>query len=477
MTAKRVLESNVVLRAFKGDRRGATAVVFALSLPPILAALAFVVDYGVVSLNKAALDAAADSAILAATVAAADTYVSNGGDFDKAKAAGVSAGQQWYKGELQMAGFPITPEPPLPDININLTGTTFAATLSYTTTSPSYFASLLGYSTYNISGSLNSTYTLPGYLDLIMMIDNSPSMTIIADLDDWPGYADYLYTMYRSFYDSGSKAQGTDCMFACHDVNTVSDTSQPKTDLYYIAEEYARKIGVNLLRIDVVRAAIQSVLQSIQGTQANDHYRVGLYTFNDAVITGNAKRDAAQQVFALGSDFGGAAAAAKGLLPLPSGSGSHTDFPAAVSSMRDKYLSRAGDGLSAATPKKTLILITDGTNNVGSTNISPFDPTQCQSIKDLDITIYVMYTEYYPINMYYSGSKHLTNPDRKDWYDPVYNNRVKPLQKPIDQIQSNLRSCASTPDKYYSVSDSKSIQIALSQILTAALAQPGRFTQ
>ena len=463
--------------ALRKDQGGAIAIMFAISLVALLPLLAFTVDYGVVSIAKTRLNAAADSAVLAATVVAANTYVDNGGDFEKAKTAGISAGEQWYKGQLQIVGFYINPAPPVPFIDIKLENTTFNSKLNYTATSPSYFLSLFGRSFYDLSGTSNSTYTLPGYLDIVMMIDNSPSMTIIADLDDWPGYADYLYTTYKSFYDSGSKAQSSDCMFACHDVNTASDTKQPNTDLYYIAEEYAKKIGVNLLRIDVVRAAIQSVLQSVQGTQANDHYRVGLYTFSDTVTTGNAKRDAVQQVFALSSDFKKAATAAKGILPVASGSGSHTDFPAAVSLMTNNYLSKAGDGLSSATPKKALILITDGTNNVGSNNITPFDSAQCQSIKNLDITVYVMYTEYYPIRMYYSGSSHPADSGRKDWYDPVYDNRVKPLQKPTDQIQSSLRSCASTPDKYYSVSDSKSIQTALAQILTAALAQPGRFTQ
>lgn len=455
----------MTLKAFGNDRKGAIAVMFAVSLIPILTLFAFTVDYGVVSLTKSKLNAAADSSVLTATIVAANAYVGNGGDFARAQAAGKSAGEQWYDNQLQLAGFSMDPAPPLPSINITLDVTTFNSTLSYTATSPSYFVSLLGRSFYELSGTANSTYTLPGYLDLLMMIDNSPSMTIIADLANWPGYADYLYARNNALWKRA--AQSKDCMFACHEPNTVADASSPKTDLYYIAEEYAKKIGINLLRIDVVGAAIQSVLQTVQATQANDHYRVGLYTFNDTV----------QQIFALGSDFSGAATAAKAILPLASGSGSHTNFPTSVSAMIDKgYLTPAKDGLSSQTPKKVLLLITDGTNNIGNENITPFDSAQCQKIKNLGIVIYVMYTQYYPVKQYYPGSPNAKK-GSENWYDSVYENHVRRFQSPTDQIQANLRNCASTSDKYYSVSDAASIKIALTKILAAVLAQPGRFTQ
>ena len=463
---RRIVQSTVALKAFRHDRKGAIAIMFAVSLIPLLPLFAFTVDYGVVSLTKAKLDAAADSSILTATVAAANTYVGNGGNLAQAQTAGQNAGKEWYNKQLLMAGFSMNPAPPDPQIDINLTNTTFTASLSYTATSPSYFGSLLGKSFYNLSGGSNSSYVLPGYLDLVMMIDNSPSMEIIADLANWPGYSDYLRNNYNSMWKG--PAQSKDCMFACHDVNTVSDTSKPNTDLYYIAEEYAKKININLLRIDVVGAAIQSVLQAVQATQANDHYRVGLYTFSDSV----------QQIFALSSDFSGAATAAKAILPIASGSGSRTNLPPVVSSMISKgYLTAAGDGLSSKTPKKALLLITDGTNNTGNDNITPFDYTQCQKIKDLKIDIYVMYTQYYPVKQYYPGSTNPNAKGRETWYDHVYETYILPLQSPTDQIQANLRNCASTPDKYYSVSDAASIKTALTNILTAALAQPGRFTQ
>lgn len=467
LVVERVLRSAVVLKLFKNDRRGAIAIMFAVSLVPMLALFAFTVDYGVASLTKAKLDAAADSSVLVATVAAANAYVGNGGDLINARAAGKSAGEQWYNGQVQMAGLSMNPAPPPPTIDVTLENTTFNATLNYTATSPSYFFPLFGRSFYDLSGVSNSTYTLPGYLDLIMMIDNSPSMTIIADLANWPRYADYIRTKNVPVWQNA--AQSKDCVFACHDVGTVSDTSASNTDLYYIAKEYANNIGVNLLRIDVVGAAIQSVLQAVQATQASDHYRVGLYTFSDA----------AQEVYALGNDFRNAAAAAKAILPLASrGNGHRTDFPKSVSAMIDNnYLTKAGDGLSSASPKKVLLIITDGTNNVGENNISPFNTNQCQIIKNLDISVYIMYTQYYPIRPYYPNSSTPDAKGRETWYDNVYQNYVLPLQKPTDQIEASLRSCASTPDKYYSVTDAPSINLALKKILTGVLAQPGRFTQ
>lgn len=224
LMVKWIVRSITGFKAFENDRQAAIAIMFAVSLVPLLPLFAFSVDYGVVSLTKAKLDAAADSSILTATVAAANTYVGNGGDFGKAQTAGKNAGTEWYNKQLLMAGFPMNPAPPDPQIDINLTSTTFTATLSYTATSPSYFGSMLGRSFYNLSGGSNSTYTLPGYLDLIMMIDNSPSMDIVADLNNWPGYADYVRNNFKSIWKQAAQSQ--DCMFACHDANTVSDTSK-----------------------------------------------------------------------------------------------------------------------------------------------------------------------------------------------------------------------------------------------------------
>lgn len=185
------------------------------------------------------------------------------------------------------------------------------------------------------------------------------------------------------------------------------------------------------MRIDVVGAAIQSVLQAVQATQANDHYRVGLYTFSDSV----------QQVFALGSDFSSAATAAKSIMPLASGSGSRTDLSKSVSAMiSNGYFTNAGDGLSSKPPKKILLLITDGTNNIGNDNIIPFDIKQCQKIKDLNITIYVMYTQYYPVRPYYPNSTNPNAKGRETWYDPVYQNHVMPHSNPSSGSNSSKSS-------------------------------------
>ena len=175
----------------------------------------------------------------------------------------------------------------------------------------------------------------------------------------------------------------------------------------------------------------------------------------------------------------GAAAAARTIVPVTANGGDHdTDLPTSVTAMlSNNYITQAGNGLSSAAPKKAVFLITDGTNDYGSNGtISPFDTSQCDKIKALGADLYVMYTVYYPIPSYYPNDPD-TPPGRESWYNFVYQYYVMPLQGPPDQITSNLQSCASSPDKFISVSDSASLKQGLAKLLQAALATPGRLTQ
>ena len=54
------------LRRFAGDRKGNVAMIFALSLAPIVMLTGMGIDYTVATQRKAMLDAAADAAALAA---------------------------------------------------------------------------------------------------------------------------------------------------------------------------------------------------------------------------------------------------------------------------------------------------------------------------------------------------------------------------------------------------------------------------
>ncbi|KJR42075.1 secreted protein, partial [Candidatus Magnetoovum chiemensis] len=54
------------IRAFRRDKRGNIALLFALTLVPMVYSVGAVIDYTLMTSAKAKLDAAADSAVLAA---------------------------------------------------------------------------------------------------------------------------------------------------------------------------------------------------------------------------------------------------------------------------------------------------------------------------------------------------------------------------------------------------------------------------
>jgi len=230
------------------------------------------------------------------------------------------------------------------------------------------------------------------------------------------------------------------------------------------------------LRFDVLKAAVISIITTMQADDlAIRNLQVGIFTFDTQIsqiypLTGSgvAGDGWANAIAAVGAPPTSANQAEAGIQPVGGPDGAGTDFPDTMTTLATTYLNtNSGSGVSAASPRKVLFIVTDGVQDYyvngdkTNRNIQAFDPSYCQLIKNKGYTIYVVYTPYYPLmSWYYMGS-------------------VASFAEATDttSISYNLQACASSPASYISASDGPSLQAALQTFLHAALIVPSHLTQ
>jgi len=182
---------------FRRDRRSAIALIFALTLVPLVLLVGLTVDYAFYVQARAQTALAADAAVTHAVRAADQTYTYEeqiNGTSQAAEAAAAAAaetagqelGYDWFLATLgqmpkaSLNGFTkadviVTPNP---------TGAAgFTATVNFAATYPPFFAHLFNGKIWNVNGAAQATSAY-NYVEILMLLDNSPSMLIGADAPD-----------------------------------------------------------------------------------------------------------------------------------------------------------------------------------------------------------------------------------------------------------------------------------------------------
>jgi len=402
---------------------GGVAVFMALVLLPSVVVVGAAGDYIFVQEARTKLNEAADAAALAATGKSA---LSLSSDAAQALSSKVFTGQLSGKA----ASYVQTTTPTVTDV-----GTQRNATFAYTATVPTVFSRLIGVSSYAISGSSSATSALPTYIDFYLLLDNTPSMGVAATTAG-------INTMVANTSDQ--------CAFACHDL------SKSGKDYYALA----KKLGV-AMRIDVVRSATQSLMDTATSTQnVANQFRMAIYTFGAA-----AEKRQLTTISSLTSDLSSAKTAANAvdLMTVPNdsyNSDRDTDFDGILTSMNSLIPNPgSGDSLSS-TPQKILFFVSDGVADAAYSSTctqsvlsgprcqEPLTVANCTTIKNRGIKIAVLYTTYLPLP---------TN----GWY----NSTVAPW---ASKIATNMKSCAS-PGLYFEVSPSDGISEAMSALFKKAV--------
>jgi Flp pilus assembly protein TadG len=414
---------------FRRARGGGVAILFALSLPPLLGVVGSAVDYTYASRAKAKLDSVADIAALVGVKVSAT--------MPTAAVAKTNATASFNGNNTPL------PRVTLNKVEIAVTdnGLVRTATVTYTATVENAFMGLFGFNTMQIGGSARASSTLPTYIDFYMLLDNSPSMGIGATPAD-------VATMVANTSDQ--------CGFACHDLSNPSNN-------YY---KLAKKLNVTM-RIDVVRQATQQLMDTAQATQtASGQFRAAIYTYG-ASCTVTGMTEIAALTPSLSSAKGKANSIDLMTIPYQNYNNDQCTDNVANLTAINKVIATPGDGSSAAAPQKVLMLVGDGVTDAnypstctqptasGGRCQEPLNASVCEAIKARGIRIAVLYTTYLPLP---------TN----DWYKKW----IAPFQS---SIGSRMQSCAS-PGLYFEVSPTQGIAEAMTALFQKAVST-ARLTQ
>jgi Flp pilus assembly protein TadG len=186
---------NPLLRRFGKTRRGAIAVIFAICLVPLVLLIALTVDYSFYVQARAQAEMAADAAVTHAVRAASETYAYETGlngtsaaaqeaAFAEAKDAGSKIGEAWFDATLGTMPRATISGTPIVQVDKNTDGSPgFTATVSFAGTYPPFFSSLFNNQLWHINGGAQAESSY-NYVEILMLLDNSPSMLIGATESD-----------------------------------------------------------------------------------------------------------------------------------------------------------------------------------------------------------------------------------------------------------------------------------------------------
>ena len=423
---------------------------FALSLVPLVFLSGMALDYASSTSRLQRLNAAADSAALAAvspslmsqTTTQAKTVATNVFSAQASAIPGVTSAT--------------------PTVTITQNGLARTATVSFTASSTNFFPSILGQASWSLSGSAAAGSTQAPNIDFYMMLDNSPSMALAATTAG-------INTMIANTPQQGS---GNGCAFACHQSNP-NNTDTPGNPTGWDNYQLAKSLNV-VTRIQNMATATRSLSATATSlaAQTGVTFRMGVYTFN----TSN-QGTTLTTVQSLTSNMpqAGTAAASVDVLEVYKQNwltstvydlDTDTDFASALNAMNSTMATpgtgASGTGASGSSPKALLFIVTDGVestqtstcgqpliNHGGVTRcLQPFNISQCSTIRNRGIDIAILYTEYLPLPA-----------------DPFYNNFVAQFQS---SIGPNLQSCAS-PGLYFAVTTDGDITSAMATLFNTAV--------
>jgi len=489
---------------FREDRHGNIAVIFALALLPIMTAMGCAVDYSNASRMRAKLQAAADASSVASIsqkspgFIAAAAMTGNG-----SVAAGVTDANNVFNGNLNaVTGY----------TNLNVTstvtktGTKLNSNVQFTANVPVVFMKVVGYTSLTVTGTSNSSASLPLYLDFYLMLDVSGSMGLPSTDSEQTRLAAVNPDNYAN-YPSGCTLA---CHFATQDVCTNSGQKYPTNNycmgypisrVSYSGYKQLLQNNSGHLPSTMVSGLPNSLYSSLapvsscstDGTDSCIQLRADAvgYAVTQLFVTANATETVANQFriglypfirylyayFGLTSSINGSAsnsstinyAAANLASQLDTnvnanlGSGG-THFENAFPSM-NTIISSVGNGSAWNNTLPYVFLITDGAQDPqvkalnagswsGSNHATVLDPTAlCKPLRDRGIIISVLYIPYQPIqnpNASFAGNE--------DGY----------ANSNIADIPASLQACAS-PKFFFTANTPADITGALNAMFNQAL--------
>ena len=429
-----------------GDRRGAIAILFGFLAVPLLGTVGLAIDYGQLLSARSLCQTGADAAALYASGVAKTLIQQSDGS---AGAVAVAFAEAKSRAEALFNAH-------LARVTKSALGTTVTLTKKdqgiiaearFNIVTRTHIGSLFGVAQFRASGTAKSFASMPLYTDLYMALDNSQSMGLAAT----PADAVNLFNLTFALEKAGGDTTPGGCVFGCHVAQT--DSHVPRS-----YQSVAADAGIKL-RIDVLREAVRKTIATAQSdavAAGTTNYRIALYGMG---LSGpNASTYGLTQIAPLSVNWSALQSAAAGITLGPNnGGGTGDSFLAEPLADLRGRIPASGDGSTQAQARAFLFIITDGLRDVrgscwGGHCTAAFDPAACQTYKDANITVGVIYTTYLPI---------LKNPNIPS--SGLLSEYQLLVQPHAAQIAPNLRACAS-PGWYAEASDGPSIDAALARM-------------
>ena len=416
------------------DERGNVAIIFALTLLPMLGLVGIGIDYGRAMGAKTTLDASADAAALAAVTEAASSLASPNPAFTNNVAtaiyAGQTAGANMFAVDAAKVGAVIGGTP-TPNVSVNQVGQTLMAVVTYQASSPNVFGTMFRAPSIALSGSASSALTLPRYMNISVAIDVSQSMGLAATSAGM--------TKLQGLTPDG-------CAFGCHVVSQdQAGGPQPYSKTSY--ETIAHNNGIQL-RTDVIAAATGDMINTAATLTGGNAPMIsfGLYAMSGSMATVSkpSTNYAALASLAAGIDLDSST----------DGRGLADDYVSTWMASLTAAVPANGPGDSASSPQQYVFIMSDGVQDVYCQNgygqhcTQALDPATCAALKAKGVTVGVIYTTY------------LAMPG-----DPRYTALVAGFDY---QIAGQMQACATSPSWYFQATQASDIQAAVNQLFSQA---------
>lgn len=399
------------------DRRGAVAMLFALSLLPLSALTGLAIDYAGVNRTRQAVFSMADSAALAAV---SETVVKPSVPKAQQKDVSLAAAKQEWEGLVQAAQAGGTIK--TVDFDVQDDGDGISIKVCFTGQQKTTMLSIAGVASLDFTGCSTARSAPPVYVSVYALIDASGSMGIGAT------YADQSLMERR-----------LGCAFACHTINNVNDHAcntaggNIARGWWSQTPKCAAVIGAKT-RFDIVRDAMMKVAdQAATIARVPGQYRLSVHKFSNyltevAPSTTNLPT-VRSQLTAMTMDQRGAGTNFYKVLP---------EFA--------RSLPASGDGKSPDRPKVFALILTDGISSRvfeesncywnpslrpncvftgswywdspytlespfvdGSIRSQAFNPRLCDDIKAKNVTVLTLATEFDSSNI---NDGHMKSVDR-----------------------------------------------------------------
>ena len=502
------------LSRFAGDRKGNVAVIFALAMVPTVFLLGMALDYTHTQHMKVDLDAATDAAAVAAVTSASMQQSPTVAQATAKNVFNITANALVNTSNLAAQ----------PTVTVAVNCSKPDATTGYCTYAPcpgadavyadgvnsnnqvvrnvqvcysaaatNAFPSVLQKTSWPFTGQSNTRNQSAPNINFYLLLDDSPSMAIGATTTD---INTLIANTQKQVDSSGFKG----CGFACHETNPSADNLGNPGGANQDNYALARSLSLTL-RIDLVTTAVQSLMNTAYqiSTINRNTYGVAIYTFDyqlnssSPIFAPSGKPGVVQTPVTPSSTTSYTVAtiqsAASNIQVMPvyknnwlTSSNNNSDADTSIAGGLygiNQIMPNPGNGTNVAgdTPQEVVFLVTDGVEDVnistdpyttscsqtlsGKRCQAPINPAICTTIKNRNIRIAVLYTQYD------DSALHGTN----SWYDSW----VHPYNGSSSQIEANLQSCAS-PGLYTEVQTGGDITGAL-QALFLKVASDPRLTQ